>query len=166
MVTLNNTPYVTSSFLYAVLLLVVSSGYAPDECGCCSSAVNSSFIRTMTTSFGSICFGSFLVAVIQALRALANSAQQNGDAQIFACIAECILSCLASLLEYFNKVWKNPMKKLIWTLKCVLLLFKESERQETKLTDPKPFPPFPCCYFRLVGFHLCWIVRYAVFKSW
>lgn len=79
-------------------------GYAPDECGCCASAVNSSFIRTVTTSFGSICFGSFLVAILQALRALANSARDNGDAQIFACIAECILGCLASILEYFNKV--------------------------------------------------------------
>ena len=79
-------------------------GYAPDECGCCASAVNSSFIRTVTTSFGSICFGSFLVAILQALRALANSARENGDAQIFACIAECILGCLASILEYFNKV--------------------------------------------------------------
>ena len=57
----------------------------------------------MTTSFGSICFGSFLVAIVQALRALANSAQENGDAQILACIAECILACLASILEYFNK---------------------------------------------------------------
>lgn len=77
--------------------------YAPDECGCCASAVNSSFIRTVTTSFGSICFGSFLVALLQALRAIAQSARENGDAQIFACIAECILGCLASILEYFNK---------------------------------------------------------------
>lgn len=57
----------------------------------------------MTTSFGSICFGSLLVAIIQALRALANQAQAEGDAGILACIAECILACLASLLEYFNK---------------------------------------------------------------
>ena len=82
----------------------ILTGYAPDECGCCSSAVNSSFIRTVTTSFGSICFGSFLVAILQALRAIANSARENGDAQIFACIAECILGCLAAILEYFNKV--------------------------------------------------------------
>jgi putative copper export protein len=86
------------------LSLYIYKGYAPDECGCCSSAVNSSFLRTVTTSFGSICFGSFLVAILQALRALAQSARENGDAQIFACIAECILGCLASILEYFNKV--------------------------------------------------------------
>jgi len=57
----------------------------------------------MTTSFGSICFGSLLVAFIQALQALANAARNEGDAGILACIAECILSCLASLVEYFNK---------------------------------------------------------------
>jgi hypothetical protein len=57
----------------------------------------------MTTSFGSICFGSLLVAIVQALKALAQEAQNNGDAAIFACIAQCILGCLQSILEYFNK---------------------------------------------------------------
>lgn len=59
--------------------------------------------RAITTSFGSICFGSFLVALIQALRALANEAQNNGDAQILACIASCILGCIQGCVEYFNK---------------------------------------------------------------
>ena len=59
--------------------------------------------RALTTSFGSICFGSLLVAIVQALKTLANEARQNGDAGILACIAECILACLQSLLEYFNK---------------------------------------------------------------
>mmetsp|Transcript_16458 Transcript_16458/g.30592 ORF Transcript_16458/g.30592 Transcript_16458/m.30592 type:complete len:474 (+) Transcript_16458:122-1543(+) len=76
---------------------------APEESGCCSKGVCNSFIRTVTTSFGSICFGSLLVAIVQALRALAQEAQNNGDAAILACIAECILACLASILEYFNK---------------------------------------------------------------
>jgi hypothetical protein len=76
--------------------------HSPDENGCCSSGVINSFIRTMTTSFGSICFGSLLVAILQALKALAESARNNGDAGIGACIAECILGCLAAMLEYFN----------------------------------------------------------------
>jgi len=76
---------------------------APEESGCCSRAVCNSFIRTITTSFGSICFGSLLVAIIQALRSLAATARNNGDCALFACIAECILSCLAQLVEYFNK---------------------------------------------------------------
>jgi len=29
--------------------------------------------------------------------------RENGDAGILACIAECLLSCLAGLVEYFNK---------------------------------------------------------------
>ena len=61
------------------------------------------FSRALTTSFGSICFGSLLVALIQALRSLANEAQQNGDSGILGCIAECILACLQSIVEYFNK---------------------------------------------------------------
>lgn len=77
--------------------------YDPDECGCCSSAIHNAFFRTITTSFGSICFGSLVVAIIQALRMLANSAQANGDASWLACIAECILACLASIVEYLNK---------------------------------------------------------------
>lgn len=76
---------------------------APDESGCCSRAVCNSFIRTVTTSFGSICFGSLLVAILQALRALASTARQSDECALVACIFECILECLASILEYFNK---------------------------------------------------------------
>jgi len=71
----------------------------------CSTAVNNAFIRTVTTSFGSICFGSLIVAVLEALRQLANIARQQDDGNgILLCIAECILNCLASLMEYFNRV--------------------------------------------------------------
>ena len=77
--------------------------HSPEENGCCSSGVRNSFVRTVTTSFGSICFGSLLVAIIQALKALAEQARANGDGGIGACIAECILGCLAAMLEYFNK---------------------------------------------------------------
>jgi len=70
--------------------------------------VTSSLARSTTYSFGSICLGSLIVAIIQALREIANQAReqgrQNGDgAQILACIAECILGCIQSIVEYFNK---------------------------------------------------------------
>jgi hypothetical protein len=77
--------------------------FSPNEASCCcSSAVLGSWLRAMTTSFGSICFGSLLVAILQALRQLVNSAR-NGDNGILICIADCILGCLESILEYFNK---------------------------------------------------------------
>ena len=41
---------------------------------------------------------------MQALRAVANSAQNNDDGNnCLVCIAQCVLSCLESILEYFNK---------------------------------------------------------------
>lgn len=67
--------------------------FSPEHSGCCSSGMIGSLIRSLTTSFGSICFGSLLVAIIQALRALADSARNN-DNQILVCIAMCILGCL------------------------------------------------------------------------
>ena len=46
---------------------------------------------------------SLIVAFLRALESLAQMARANDDAGIGACIAECILSCLASIVEYFNK---------------------------------------------------------------
>jgi hypothetical protein len=64
-----------------------------DASGCCSAGMLGSAIRALTTSFGSICFGSLLVAIVQAMKALVNSAR-NGDNQILVCIADCILGCI------------------------------------------------------------------------
>lgn len=66
-----------------------------------AGATGSSFKRATTTSFGSICFGSLLVAILQALRALAESQREEGS--FLGCICECILGCLQSLMEYFNR---------------------------------------------------------------
>jgi hypothetical protein len=73
--------------------------FEPSACGCCAAAVTNSFIRTMTTSFGSICFGSLIVAILQALRMLANIAQSQDDGGIFVCIAECLIACLQGIVE-------------------------------------------------------------------
>lgn len=84
--------------------VVGSWWFTPESSGFCSSAVFGSFLRTMTTSFGSICFGSLLVAIIQALRQIAEQARQNDDVgQLLACCIDCILSCIQSVIEYFNK---------------------------------------------------------------
>ncbi|CAK4626958.1 hypothetical protein LEN26_011573 [Aphanomyces euteiches] len=64
-------------------------------------ATGASLKRATTTSLGSICLGSLIVAVLQALRQLAEEAKQQGDSA--ACIAECLLNCLQSLMETFNR---------------------------------------------------------------
>lgn len=79
--------------------------FAPEEASSClSSAVRESFLRSATYSFGSICFGSLLVALVQALRALVDNSRERSDGNGFLlCIAQCLLSCLQGIIEYFNK---------------------------------------------------------------
>ena len=60
------------------------------------------FKRTMTTSFGSVAFGSLLVAIIQALKQMVRMAQNNKN-QIISCIAICLLNCLESIIRFINK---------------------------------------------------------------
>ena len=65
-----------------------------------------------------ICVQSLIVAFLRALESLAQMARANDDAGIGACIAECILSCLASIVEYFNK-WYVEKKAAV----CCALTF-------------------------------------------
>jgi len=58
------------------------------------------FKRTMTTSFGSVAFGSLLVAVLQAMRAMLRGGKRGG---VVACIAICLLACIERIMRYFNK---------------------------------------------------------------
>jgi Plasma-membrane choline transporter len=58
----------------------------------CSRALTDSMTRALTYSFGSICFGSFLVSFVQALRALEHHSRDSEDLQILSCIIQCILS--------------------------------------------------------------------------
>jgi len=69
----------------------------------CSSAIRDSFVRASTFSFGSICFGSLIVAVVQALRQLNYQARNQDDCQILVCITDCILACIEGIIEYLNK---------------------------------------------------------------
>lgn len=78
--------------------------YVPDEASsCCSPAIKDSFIRATTYSFGSICFGSLLVALVQALRHLQHALRDNDEFNFLLCIVDCILGCLQAIIEYINK---------------------------------------------------------------
>jgi len=78
--------------------------FAPDSKGCCGAAIFGSLIRATTTSFGSICFGSLIVAILQALRTLVDAARENEEfGSMLACCLDCIIGCLQGLVEYFNK---------------------------------------------------------------
>jgi len=68
---------------------------------CCSGAVRTSYTRAITYSFGSICLGSLIVAIVQAVKKLLQQMRDSDDG-VLLCIAECCLGILESLLELFN----------------------------------------------------------------
>jgi Plasma-membrane choline transporter len=64
------------------------------------------FKRSVTTSFGSICLGSLIVAILQTLRTLARLVRRGKGnhwaLRMIACCCECMLSVVERLLQYFN----------------------------------------------------------------
>ena len=81
-----------------------------DAASCCSPAVISSLYRSLTYSFGSICFGSLVQAIVTALRVIVENARNSRNNQtnqdcgaLLICILDCILSCLEDIVEYFNQ---------------------------------------------------------------
>ncbi|KAF9199065.1 putative choline transporter, neither null mutation nor overexpression affects choline transport, partial [Haplosporangium sp. Z 27] len=73
--------------------------------GITKSPTIESMKRACTTSIGSICFGSLIIAVIQTLRALSNMARNDGDGIVafVGCLIDCILACIQGIAEYVNK---------------------------------------------------------------
>lgn len=71
-------------------------------------AVAKSTKQACTFSFGSICYGSLLIAVIQTLKALCQMAQEQAEqdenpaVQCCFCIVQAILGCIEDLVQIFN----------------------------------------------------------------
>ena len=72
---------------------------------CCSSAILGSLYRSLTYSFGSICLGSLLQALVAVMRYLIDSAraqrQEEDPDNSGACggVLFCVLDCIAELME-------------------------------------------------------------------
>lgn len=95
--------------------------------------------RALSTSFGSICFGSLIVAIIQTVRALLRSLRRKNSnnlaVQIIVCLVDCILAWYVFLffilflfvcfeIIFVFVVSKDLLDISIVTLMCkVLFLF-------------------------------------------
>lgn len=81
--------------------------FSPTEASsCCSKSITDSFCRSVTYSFGSICLGSLVVAIIQLMKHLVNQLRNNrrgAAGSLVLCVLECVMGCLQSIIEYFNK---------------------------------------------------------------
>ena len=56
----------------------------------------------MTTSFGSVCLGSFFVGLLEAVRSMFKWCEGNRFSCV-RCIVQCFLSCIEYVMVYFNK---------------------------------------------------------------
>ena len=78
--------------------------FMPQEAnGCCSRGLRDSLSRSLTYSFGSICLGSLLVAIIEVVKNMLRSMAHNRRAGILRLIAQCLLVWVERLAEYFNR---------------------------------------------------------------
>ncbi|KFH69154.1 hypothetical protein MVEG_05955 [Podila verticillata NRRL 6337] len=98
---IKNIIHVTISGVFATYYFMAGSSQ-----GMAKSPTLASFKRACTTSIGSICLGSLIIAFIQTLRALVQMFRSNGDNGILAfvaCLIDCFLSCIQGIAEYVNK---------------------------------------------------------------
>ncbi|KAL1922216.1 uncharacterized protein VTP21DRAFT_9755 [Calcarisporiella thermophila] len=91
--------HVTVSGAFASYYFLYGTPTAP------SNPTIGSLKRALTTSFGSVCFGGLLIAIIQTLRTLTRSAaydSNNAFAAFCLICIDCLLACIEGILEYIN----------------------------------------------------------------
>lgn len=91
---LKNTVQTTIAGVYATFYFLHGTGQM------IANPVAQSLRRSLSYSFGSICFGSLIVALIQLLRFVLNMAHDRDS--IAGAIIDCILGIIQNLVEYFN----------------------------------------------------------------
>jgi hypothetical protein len=98
-ITISYVVYLTISGLAASWYFLNDTEYMP------SSPVLQSLKRALTTSFGSACLAAFLLAVVQTLRAIAESnSRSSGQGQWFIVLIRCIALCLLAIIECIVKL--------------------------------------------------------------
>ncbi|KAG6549167.1 hypothetical protein Mapa_009393 [Marchantia paleacea] len=60
------------------------------------------FRRSVTTSFGSVCLGSLIVAILEAIRMMVQGLRGQCNEFVVCCLS-CLLGIIENLIQYFNK---------------------------------------------------------------
>ena len=97
------TQQVCQNVVHVTTSGAVATWYFVGDAEMPSNPSAASFKRAMTTSFGSICFGSLIVAVLKVIEFMARAAANNNRNSFAACIAYCIIQCIERMMEYFNQ---------------------------------------------------------------
>ena len=101
-VTSELTFFLTQSHIHVSFVGVVRAWwFTPQEASsCCSRAIGASWCRASSYSFGSICFGSVLVDLIQAIRGMLYLARKSNENGMLVCMIDCCFGLLLSMTEY------------------------------------------------------------------
>lgn len=91
---ITNTVQTTIAGVYATFYFFYGTGQA------IVAPTAGALRRALTYSFGSICFGSLIVATLQTIRFCIRLF--SDDNSLAGCIADCILGFIEGLVEYFN----------------------------------------------------------------
>lgn len=100
---------VSSGVCYTTFCGVFGRWYYSAEGHYEENVLMSSFCAASTSSLGSICFGTFLVAAVRTaefiVRNMRQDAQEDGNIVlcIVLCCVQCILDCIGDIIEYFNE---------------------------------------------------------------
>ncbi|KAJ3125696.1 putative choline transporter, neither null mutation nor overexpression affects choline transport [Nowakowskiella sp. JEL0407] len=103
-----NTIHVSISGVFATYYFLGTSAAGGEVTVPVNHPVAASTKRALTTSFGSICFGSLIIAILQTIRfiirSLANESLQDGNILAYFCLmcVGCCLQIIEDLVQYFN----------------------------------------------------------------
>jgi len=102
------TQQVINNLQHTVVSSIIGTWwFNPEDANSCWDAgLHRAICHSLTFSFGSICFGSLLAGIVQALKWLHRiSAQQtNKIGQCVTAMIDCFLVCIQEVVEHFNKV--------------------------------------------------------------
>jgi hypothetical protein len=100
-------PLLWGMMAYAYAMYVSYCGMYGRWCFGHYPSVTASLTVAFTKSFGSVCFGALLVAVVRLLRIMVDSARRqgrdrNGAQAVIACLVSCVLRLIEDIMEWFN----------------------------------------------------------------
>lgn len=96
---INNVVHVTNSGVVATWYFMQHNMPASPTAG--------SLRRALSTSFGSICLGSLLVALVQLLRNAVENAKRNSGESPIAMVILCCVSCFVGILEWLLELFNH-----------------------------------------------------------
>ncbi|EPY20269.1 hypothetical protein STCU_09074 [Strigomonas culicis] len=94
---------VMSNVTHVTISGVVATWYFAGEARLPPAPIRSSLGRSLSSSFGSICFGSLLVSIIRFFRFLVGASRSDDNDGLLTCVLDCILGCIEGIIMYFNE---------------------------------------------------------------